>query len=50
MTCSDCGGPGHNKKICKNPPKAVNPQLKKKSGRARVEKPATSVAPKKKNK
>lgn len=47
MTCSNCGGPRHNKKTCKNPPKVVNPQPKKKPGRPRVKKLATSVAPKK---
>lgn len=48
MTCSHCGGAGHNKKTCKNSPKVVNPQPKKKPGKPRVEKPATTVVPKKK--
>nr|XP_017245786.1 PREDICTED: uncharacterized protein LOC108217466 [Daucus carota subsp. sativus] len=47
MTCSNCGGSGHNKKTCKNPTKVVNSQPKKNRGRPKVEKPTTSVAPKK---
>lgn len=48
MTCSNCGGPVHNKKTCKNSPKAVNLQPKKKPGRPRVKIPATTVVLKKK--